>query len=271
MKSYRYKALLQYDGSHFVGFQIQPNGRTVQEEIGKALKIMSKGHEIKLRSAGRTDSGVHAKGQVIHFDYPFYLPPEKMKRALNSLTTDELSFMDIEIVDESFHAQYSAQGKKYQYRIDIHKVSDPFKRLYVLHHPYRMNMEVLEAALQDIVGKHDFTSFCAAHSGKEDKTRTVYEAKVEVDEVNGELIFTFRGDGFLYNMVRILVGTLLQIADGLRPPDNIKYLLEAKDRNQAGPTAAAHGLYLMETYYDKAEATRGTIFEQEKEHLSEDD
>lgn len=261
MESYRYKAVLQYDGSHFQGFQIQPNGRTVQSEIEKALKIMSKGHEIKLRSAGRTDSGVHAKAQVIHYDYPFYLPPENMQRALNSLTTDEMSFIDISVVDETFHAQYSAQGKRYQYRVDINKISDPFKRLYVLHHPYRINMEALEAAMKDIVGKHDFSSFCAANSGKEDKVRTVYEAKVEKDELHNELIFTFRGDGFLYNMVRIFVGTLLQIANGLRPQDNIKHLLEVKDRNQAGPTAAAHGLYLMNTYYDKAEAVKGTIFE----------
>ena len=261
MESYRYKVLLQYDGSHFVGFQIQPNGRTVQGDIEKALNIMTKGKIVKLRSAGRTDSGVHAKGQVIHFDYPFRLPPENMLRALNSLTTDEISFYTAEIVDTDFHAQYSAAGKKYQYRVDINPVMAPFKRLYVLHHPYRINMEALEIALNDLIGEHDFTSFCASNSGKENKVRTVYEAKVEKDELNGELIFTFRGNGFLYNMIRILIGTLLQIANGLRPADNIKHLLEVKDRNQAGPTAAAHGLYMMETFYDKQEATRGTIFE----------
>ncbi|MER2295425.1 MAG: tRNA pseudouridine(38-40) synthase TruA [Desemzia incerta] len=262
MTSYRYKVTLQYDGSQFVGFQIQPNGRTVQEDIEKALKIMTKGQEIKLRSAGRTDSGVHAKAQVIHFDYPVHLPPENMKRALNSLTTDEIAIYQVEVVDESFHAQYSSAGKKYQYRVDINEVMTPFKRLYALHHPYRIDMEALEEALAVIVGKHDFTSFCASNSGKEDKVRTVYEAKVERDELNGEIIFTFRGNGFLYNMVRIFVGTLLQIANGLRPADDMKRILEAKDRNQAGPTAAAHGLYMMQTYYDKREATKGTIFEQ---------
>ncbi|MFL2132350.1 tRNA pseudouridine(38-40) synthase TruA [Desemzia sp. FAM 24101] len=267
MESYRYKVLLQYDGSQFVGFQIQPNGRTVQGDIEKALNIMTKGQTIRLRSAGRTDSGVHAKGQVIHFDYPFYLPPKNMLRALNSLTTDELTFYSAEIVDTDFHAQYSTAGKKYQYRVDINQVMSPFKRLYALHHPYRIDMEALEVALNDLVGEHDFTSFCASNSGKEDKVRTVYEAKVEKDELNGELIFTFRGNGFLYNMVRIFIGTLLQIANGLRPADDIKRLLEVKDRNQAGPTAAAHGLYMMETFYDKQEATKGTIFEAVEEEV----
>lgn len=265
MKSYRYKVTLQYDGSQFVGFQVQPNGRTVQGEIEAALEIMTKGQKIRLRSAGRTDSGVHAKAQVIHFDYPFHLPPENMKRALNSLTTDEIAVYHVEVVDENFHAQYSSAGKKYQYRVDINEVMTPFKRLYVLHHPYRIDMEALETALADIVGEKDFTSFCSSNSGKDDKVRTVYEAKVEHDALNGEIIFTFRGNGFLYNMVRILVGTLLQIANGLRPATDMKRIIEAKDRNQAGPTAAAHGLYLMQTYYDKREATKGTVFEQTEE------
>ncbi|SFH58359.1 tRNA pseudouridine(38-40) synthase TruA [Pisciglobus halotolerans] len=261
--TYRYKAKLQYDGTNFAGYQVQPNARTVQGDLEKALRIMSKGHKITIRSAGRTDAGVHALGQMIHFDYPFHIPPQNMLRALNSLTTDEIAILDILEADEQFHAQYGSAGKKYQYRVDTNQIISPFKRLYALHHPYPIHLEDLETALKDIVGQHDFSSFCASRSGKENKVRTVYEAKVEQDLKTGELVFTFRGNGFLYNMVRIFVGTLLQIANGLRPADDMKRILAAKDRNAAGPTAQPQGLYLVEVYYDKAAAVKGTIFEEQ--------
>lgn len=260
METTRYKIIIQYDGTNFSGFQIQPNDRTVQGDIEKALKIMTKGIEIKIQGSGRTDSGVHALGQVIHFDYPIRMPIANMKRALNSLTTDEIEVCDVAIVSEDFHARYLTTGKKYQYRVDTNKDTNPFKRLYTKHHQYPINMEALQQALKDIEGTHDFTSFCASNSGREDKVRTVYEASVVQDAANGELIFTFRGNGFLYNMVRIFIGTLLQIANGRRPADDMKRLLEVKDRNQAGPTAAPQGLYLVEVYYDLEEATKGTAF-----------
>ena len=265
--SYRYKIKIQYDGTNFLGYQVQPNGRTVQGDLEKALKIMSKGHTIKSRSAGRTDSGVHAFGQVIHFDYPFPIPAGNLLRALNSLTKDDIAILEAEEATEAFHAQYNAKGKKYQYRVDTNQIVSPFKRLYALHHPYPVHMEPLEMALKDIVGTHDFSSFCASHSGKENKVRTVYEATVERDKEKGELLFTFRGDGFLYNMVRIFVGTLLQITNGLRPANDIQRILEAKDRNAAGPTAQPQGLYMAEVYYDQAEAVKGTSFEKTEEMM----
>ncbi|MGY3778371.1 tRNA pseudouridine(38-40) synthase TruA [Isobaculum melis] len=251
MEKTRYKAIIQYDGTHFSGFQIQPDERTIQGDIEKALKMMSKGHVIKIQGSGRTDAGVHALGQVIHFDYPTTIPPENMKRALNSLTTDEIGFFEVEIVPDTFHARYQTSGKKYEYRVDTGKVADPFKRQYTLHHPYPIHLDLLEHALAQVVGKHDFSGFCASRSGKEDKVRTVYEASVRQDEAHGELIFTFAGDGFLYNMVRILVGTLLQIANGRRDINDIQRIIASEDRNQAGPTASPKGLYLMEVYYQK--------------------
>lgn len=265
--SYRYKLKIQYDGTNFLGYQIQPNGRTVQGDIEKALKIMSKGYTIKSRSAGRTDSGVHAFGQVIHFDYPFPIPAENLLRALNSLTEDDIAILEAEEVIDAFHAQYGAKGKKYQYRVDTNQIVSPFKRLYALHHPYPVHMDHLETALNDIVGTHDFSSFCASRSGKENKVRTVYEASVARDEEKGELLFTFRGDGFLYNMVRIFVGTLLQITNGLRPENDIQRILEAKDRNAAGPTAQPQGLYMAEVYYDKKEAVKGTPYEESEKAI----
>ena len=262
MKWIRYKMIVQYDGTHFAGFQIQPHDRTVQGEIQKALKIMTKGIEVIIHGSGRTDSGVHAKGQVIHFDYPFMIPAKNMKRALNSLTTDEIFIKDVSIVEDDFHARYNTSGKKYQYRVDLNEIPDPFKRLYTLHHPYPLDMDKLKNALKDLEGEHDFASFCASHSGRENKVRTVYEASVVKDDFNNELLFTFRGNGFLYNMVRIFVGTLLQIANGLRPAEEIQRLLEVKDRNEAGPTAKPQGLYLMEVYYEASTAKKGTDYQE---------
>lgn len=263
MESIRYKMIVQYDGTHFAGFQIQPRDRTVQGEIQKALKIMTKGIAVTIHGSGRTDSGVHAKGQVIHFDYPVMIPVKNMQRALNSLTTDELFVEKVAIVDTDFHARYNTSGKKYQYRVDLNEIPNPFKRLYTLHHPYPIDMEKLQNALKDLEGEHDFSSFCASNSGRENKVRTVYEASVVKDVFNNELIFTFSGNGFLYNMVRIFVGTLLQIANGLRPTDEIKRLLEVKDRNEAGPTAKPQGLYLMEVYYKASTAKKGTDFQED--------
>ncbi|MEG0750178.1 MAG: tRNA pseudouridine(38-40) synthase TruA [Carnobacterium sp.] len=270
MEKKRYKIIIQYDGTNFNGFQIQPKGRTVQGEIERVLKTMSKGIDIKIHGSGRTDSGVHALGQVIHFDYPFPMPVENMQRAMNSLTSDEIEVREVEIVDADYHARYLATGKKYMYRVDTHENTNPFKRLYAKHHEYPIDLPVLQQALKDIEGTHDFSSFCATNSGRENKVRTVYEASVVEDKEKGELVFTFRGNGFLYNMVRIFIGTLLQIANGRRPADDMKRLLDVKDRRQAGPTASPQGLYLVEVFYDNEKATKGTAFETSSTNRTEE-
>lgn len=247
----RYKMKLAYDGTAFSGFQIQPNKRTVQGEIEKALSKMAKGDFIRIKGAGRTDAGVHARGQMIHFDYPKYIPAEGMLRAMNTLGPEDIVFLNSEIVDQTFHSQYLATGKIYQYRVDNHQLKDPFTRLYAHHHPFEMDLKRTQKALAVLEGTHDFTSFASAHSDKEDKTRTIYEASVMIDEKTEEWIFTFRGNGFLYNMIRIIMGTILQIADGRRPLEDIKRILEAKDRTAAGPTASPKGLCMMEVLYDE--------------------
>lgn len=246
----RYKCTIQYDGTNYVGFQIQKNGMAVQEEIQKALKKMFKGHKIPIEGSGRTDSGVHAWGQVIHFDTPVDIDPVHLQRALNSILPEDILIKKAERVPLDFHSRFLAKGKKYVYRIDLNRFPDPFKRLYTLHHPYRMDLEKLQQALDKLVGEHDFTSFCSTKTDKEDKVRTVYQAKYELDEANNELVFTFVGNGFLYNMIRIFVGTCLQIANGLKEPEEIDRLFFVKDRNEAGPTASGRGLYLVEVYYD---------------------
>lgn len=253
----RFKVTLQYDGTPYVGFQIQPNGPTVQEAVEKALKLMSKGHDIPIIGSGRTDSGVHALGQVIHFDYPAEIAEEAVLRALNSILDDAIRITKVERVEKDFHARFHTNGKKYIYRVDTSKFPSPFTRQYMYHHPYKTDVSRMQQALKDIIGVHDFKSFCSTKTDKTNFVREIYRAEVTADPDAETLTFVFEGSGFLYNMVRILVGTSLQIGDGLRPVDEMKRLIAAEDRNEAGPTAAAHGLYLAEVYYlDKAERDR---------------
>ena len=219
---FRYKVILSYDGTNYVGFQVQENGNSIQAELNKALKKMTKGLYIPVCGSGRTDSGVHANGQVIHFDYPTKIEEENLQRALNSLLPDDISAKQVIAVSDEFHARYSVTGKRYIYRVNIQKFINPFSRLYTLHHPYRVNVDNMNEALQAVIGEHDFTSFC-------------------------------EGNGFLYNMIRILVGTSLQIGDGLRPVSDMEEILEAMDRQKAGPTAPPQGLYLDEVFYEEKE------------------
>lgn len=246
----RYKAVVAYDGSAYVGYQVQKNGRSIQAELNKALKKITKGLEIAVTGSSRTDSGVHANGQVVHFDVPFVIEEQSLLRAMNSILPSDILIKTVQRVPDTFHARYSVSGKRYVYRVDVAPFPDPFKRLYTLHHPYRFNVEKMNQALQDVIGTHDFTSFCSTKSDKDDKVRTIYRADVYYDETKQELVFTFEGNGFLYNMIRILVGTSLQIGDGLKDVHEMKRLLEVKERKQAGPTAPPQGLYLDEVFYD---------------------
>lgn len=253
METTRYKLLMRYDGTDFAGFQVQPNQRTVQGEVERALLKMTKGQFIRIHGAGRTDAGVHAKGQVIHFDYPARLPADAMQRALNTLVSDEIVFWQTEIVPDDFHAQYHAVSKMYEYRVYNQALRDPFKRNLALHHPFPMEEEAIKKALSYLVGTHDFTSFSSAKTDKQNKVRTLYRADVQMDPIEKEWVFTFSGDGFLYNMIRIIIGNILPIADGRRKPEEIKRMLDAKDRQAAGMTAPPNGLCLMEVRYEKEE------------------
>lgn len=246
----RYKAIIAYDGTHFNGFQKQPNGRTVQEEMEKTLKKMANGKEITVFGSGRTDAGVHAMGQVIHFDYPEERPLERMRFALDTQSSEDIAVKAVEIVSDDFHARYLVKEKTYQFRVDIGKPRSPFRRHYASYFPYPLDLSKIQRALPDLIGTHDFTSFCAFGSSIEDKVRTIYEAKMEVNEAGDELLFTFRGNGFLYKMIRILVGTLLKIGNGRLSEDSIPEIIAKKDRNAAGPTAHPEGLYLYEVVYD---------------------
>ncbi|ALS01939.1 pseudouridine synthase [Enterococcus silesiacus] len=246
----RYKAIIAYDGTKFNGFQAQPNGRTVQEEIEKTLKKMNNGKTITIFGSGRTDAGVHASGQVIHFDYTQTRELERMRYALDTQTPEDIAVKSVEIVPEDFHARYQVVEKTYQFHVDIGKPRSPFKRFYASYFPYPVDTDKIQRALADLLGTHDFTSFCASGTEIEDKVRTIHEASLAVNEAGDELIFTFRGDGFLYKMIRILVGTLLKMGNGRMDETTIPQIIAAKDRNLAGPTAHPEGLYLVEVKYE---------------------
>ncbi|MDF7672645.1 tRNA pseudouridine(38-40) synthase TruA [Lactobacillus sp. ESL0701] len=247
----RYKMILAYDGHLFHGFQSQPHQRTVQGTIEAALTKMTKGKKIVVEGSGRTDAGVHAIGQVIHFDYPGNtIPPERMICALNSIMPLDIVFKECEIVDENFHVRYSAKGKWYRYRASLDRFVDPFKRFYTGHYPYPVDVAKMQLAARDLIGTHDFTSFAASGGQIKNKVRTMYYVNIAQDKETNEIVFDFICSGFLYNMVRILVATLLEIGNGKRPLDDIPRVIKAKDREQVRETAQASGLFLYHVFYD---------------------
>lgn len=243
----RYKCVVSYDGTRFAGYQVQPNKLTVQSEIERVLTKLHKGTEMNITASGRTDAGVHAKGQVIHFDSPLSIPLPKWDVALNSILPDDIVIMSVEAADANFHARFDASGKEYRYFIQRSAKRDPFTRNYAFYYPYPLNIPEMEKAATALIGTHDFTSFCSAKTEVTDKVRTINE--IEVIEDREQIVFRFVGNGFLYNMVRILVGTLLEVGSGTRKPESIPEILAQKDRTFAGKTAPAHGLYLWEVYY----------------------
>ena len=247
----RYKMTVAYDGHLFHGFQYQPRQRTVQGTIEAALSKMTKGKNVVVEGSGRTDAGVHALGQVIHFDYPDKLIlPERMICALNSLMPLDIVFKKCEIVDEKFHVRYSAKGKWYRYRVSLDRFVDPFKRLYTGHYPYPVDVEKMKRAAFDLLGTHDFTSFAASGGQIKNKVRTMFYVNIQKDKRNNEIIFDFICSGFLYNMVRILVAMLLEIGRGKRPVNDIPRVIMAQDREQVRETAQASGLFLYHVFYD---------------------
>ena len=247
----RYKMTIAYDGHLFHGFQSQPHQRTVQGTVEAALKKMTKGKNIIVEGSGRTDAGVHALGQVIHFDYPDKeIPPERMICALNSMMPLDIVFKECEIVNSDFHVRYSAKGKWYRYYVSLDRFVDPFKRFYTGHYPYPVDVDKMKVAARDLLGTHDFTSFAASGGQIKNKVRTMYYVNVAKNEQSNEIVFDFICSGFLYNMVRILVATLLEIGRGKRPVDDIPRVIMTKDREQVRETAQASGLFLYHVFYE---------------------
>lgn len=247
------KLVIAYDGTGFSGWQRQKHDCTIQGEIERCLNRMTR-EEINLHGAGRTDSGVHAEGMVAHFSTRSTLPCHDFLRGLNSMLPGAIRIYSAEDIDENFHARFSAIGKKYRYVIYTGKVIPPHLRRYSLHVTSTLNHTTIRDCLKKLEGCHDFASF--ENSGSRDKdncsgrgaVRTIFKAEVS-QEAPDQLTFEFIGDGFLRNMVRNLVGSLLEAGRGKLTGQEFAEILEGRDRTMAGPTAPAHGLTLKEVMY----------------------
>ncbi|MEY8442285.1 tRNA pseudouridine(38-40) synthase TruA [Lactobacillaceae bacterium 24-114] len=248
---YRYKIVFAYDGANFSGFQIQPNKRTVEQILKNAVNKIAKHPEpaISVIGSGRTDAGVHALNQVAHFDLPYKLSNESMRKALNSMLPLDILVKSAELVSPDFHARYNAHRKTYRYRVDQGEFVNPFKRNYTAHFKYPLDINLMKKAAKDLIGEHDFTSFVASGSQAKSNVRTIYKIEINWDELNNEVVFEFTGNGFLYNQVRIMVAFLLEIGSKQRPVSDVERVLAAKDRTEARMTAPASGLYLVNVEY----------------------
>ncbi len=243
------KMVIAYDGTNYHGFQEQRGTGllTVQEVLEKCLLRLA-GRQVKVVGAARTDAGVHAQGQVVNFDAAGWnIPAARIPLALNGLLPDDIVALHAQEVPPDFHARFSALAKTYRYTIYNARMPSPFWRLYSHFEPRPLNLETMAAAARHLQGRHDFASFRAAGAGAKTTVRTLFEAAVGR---SGELVYlTFRGDGFLYNMVRIMAGTLVEVGLGKRTPEEVKEVLEARERSKAGPTLPARGLCLLGVEY----------------------
>lgn len=248
MEKYNYRLQIAYDGTCYAGWQIQPNATTIQELLQDAIKTIIK-HPVTLIGSGRTDAGVHASGQVAHFksDIPFDL--HRFLHSLNGILPKDIRVIAGESVPLNFHAQQSAVGKIYEYHLCLDKVQDPFRRLYSWQVHAKCNLQLLNDGARLFSGTHDFTSFAnEAHSGSAafDPVRTIH---IEVLSETGGVCLRFTGNGFLYKMVRNIVGTLIDVARGKLSTSDITQILEAKDRRLASQAAPPHGLFLVKVLY----------------------
>lgn len=244
----RYKLTLQYDGSGYHGWQKQKTEpRTVQQTLESAIEKVT-GHAVTAEGSGRTDEGVHALGQAAHFDTVKELAPERYQAAVNYYLPVDIRVIACEKVDESFHARKSAKRKTYIYRIYDAPVENPLLRnlAYCTKMSAKLDEKAMDEAAKCLIGRHDFSAFMSSGSSAKTFTRTVFASSVARD---GNLItFKITGDGFLYNMVRIIAGALLKIGRGA-PPENMRKTLESRDRLRAPDIAPAHGLYLLNVVY----------------------
>lgn len=237
---------LRYDGTPFHGWQKQDNADSIQEKLESAFHSVS-GRSENIIGCSRTDAGVHANMFCCNVRTDCTVPTEKIPDALNFYLPNSISVYACHEVDFDFHARYNAKGKEYIYIIYNGKYRNPFYENRAFYYPYPLNLDCINENAKDFVGVHDFSAFCSADSSVENKVREIYECKAEK---NGDIIkFTVSGNGFLYNMVRIMVGTLLGIQNGKIESGTIPQIIESRDRNKAGATAKPEGLYLNKVFY----------------------
>ena len=239
----RIKLIVAYDGTEYSGWQIQPEAPTIEMYLDKAIRELT-GENVHVTGASRTDAGVHAYGNVAVFDTESTIPGDRFTFALNRFLPDSIVIQDSWEVSSDFHPRHCNTRKTYEYRILNTAVPLPQKRNFTWHVAGSIDIEKMKEAAAYIVGEHDFKSFCQTGAQVESTVRTIYSVEVE-EQGENDLVIRVCGNGFLYNMVRIIAGTLLDIGQGKRDPMDIFTILEAKDRSAAGPTAPAHGLTLV--------------------------
>ena len=242
----RIRLIISYDGTNYVGWQVQPNGVSVQALLEKALYELTD-ETIRVEGSGRTDSGVHAKAQVAHFDTNARMDAGKFAVAMNMHLPPDIRVLYSEECDPSFHARFSAKRKQYAYTVQLGAHADVFHRLTSLHLHYMPDEAAMQRAAQAVLGTHDFNAFKCAGSSMENTVRTV--TRSDWTREGNLLIYSVEGNGFLYNMVRILVGTMLEIGSGKRPETDMQKAIESGNRSDAGATAPAHGLCLVRVVY----------------------
>ena len=242
----RIKLTIAYDGTNYCGWQIQPNGLTIEEVINRTLSKLT-GENVQVIGASRTDSGVHAMGNVAVFDTETTIPAEKIAMALNQRLPEDIVIVKSEEVAADFHPRYCDCSKTYEYHIINTRIPVPTKRLTNYFVSYNLNIEDMKKAARYLVGEHDFVSFCNVRTDVENTVRTITELDILTN--GDEITIRITGDGFLYNMVRIIVGTLIRVGRGFYEPEKVKEILEAKDRKAAGVTAPPQGLMLMKIEY----------------------
>lgn len=242
MSKKRVRLIVAYDGTNYHGWQVQKNGITIESELNRCLTELLQ-EPIEVIGASRTDAGVHAMGNVAVFDTCSRMPAEKISYALNQRLPEDIRIQKSEEVDADWHPRYCDSRKTYEYRIYRGEFPMPLKRLYALHIYYNVDLEKMREAAKYFVGEHDFKSFCQVGAQVKSTVRTVFD--VSIIEEGADLVIRVTGGGFLYNMVRIMAGTLLEVGKGKIEPGQILEIIQAKDREAAGPTAPAHGLTLI--------------------------
>lgn len=247
-----YKMILQYDGTRYNGWQRQKGTEnTIQGKLESILSKMS-GSPVEIHGAGRTDAGVHARGQAAHFflnDSPDTAhSPEEIKDYINEYLPDDIGVLKLTEASPRFHSRLNAIGKVYQYRIGKSRAQNVFDRKYMYIHPEPLDVDAMRAASRYLLGQHDFKSFCGNARMKKSTVRTIYA--IDIKETESEIKITYSGNGFLQYMIRILTGTLFEVGEGLRSPESISELIACQDRSQAGATAPACGLTLLNVKYD---------------------
>lgn len=241
------KMMIKYEGSKYRGWQrLGDTDLTIQGKIENVLSKMTE-EKIEIIGSGRTDAGVHALGQIANFKTNSQMPIDRIREYLYKYLPEDIVIESLEEVDERFHARYNAVSKTYIYKIWNYKYHDPFLRKQFMHIPGKLNIAAMQEAANYLIGEHDFSSFTTLKSKKKSKVREIHS--IEIIKKDKNVYIIVNGNGFMHNMVRIIVGTLLEVGQNKMKANDVKYILTKKDRQLAGPTVTAQGLYLSEVKY----------------------